>query len=344
MRTVHDTHLVLIRKYSEYKVAQLLDDLDRLGILDKLVAARKIIVKPNLCAGTLHGPDSGVITNPRVLCLVLKAIRVVNRSACVLVVESDSTGLGIGSEKFAFQDYYKLVEEFPEVHVVDVSRPPLQVFEWNGCYFKRGIVLSTAFANTDFFISLAKIKTHFITVVSGALKNQLGCLPDPDKEKYHPHLESVIVDVNKFLEPDLGILEGCPAMEGAGPVLGHPRDLNLLMLSGDVVALDATMASMIGFDPARIGVIRQAARAGIGLGRMDQISVEGTAVQLPMCRFRYIPWDQQFYVRCGLAIQRLGLAMGEFGHRVHLVQSTSWLIRKVFQRVWRCRWNPFRTH
>jgi uncharacterized protein (DUF362 family) len=258
----------------------------------------------------------------------------VNQNAPVLVIESESIGRVSALDKFRFQCYQSFVREFPAVELRDLSSSRCVVSDYNGLHFKNGLYLPALFWKEGFLISLAKVKTHTITGISGALKNMFGCLPDPDKAKYHPYLSSVIADVNRCLRPDLGILDACPALEGAGPVHGEPRELDLLMLSADLVALDATMARMMGFNPGGIDTVLKASGAGIGVWRSEQILIDSVTGALPTYDFRFISRDHRFYVAFGLLLQRIGLGMGDFGHRVHCIQGTSWLIRRLAQRVW----------
>jgi uncharacterized protein (DUF362 family) len=61
-------------------------------------------------------------------------------------------------------------------------------------------------------------------------------------------------------------------MEGDGPILGTPKPLGLLAVGLNPTALDATLARLAGFDPAKVPYLALAAgRLGpIGEGRIVQ--------------------------------------------------------------------------
>ena len=327
MRNHHQTS-VSIHHFSD-----LMATFESLGLAHHIKAADRIAVKPNLCAGTICLPPSGVVTNPQVLDMVVQALVGLNDHASVAIVESDSTGPGLAVDKFAHQGYPQRFSRYSQVRLVDLSRSPVSRYTCPGRYFRHGLVLPRIIREADLFVSVGKMKTHSNTVVTGILKNQFGCLPESDKEKYHPFLPEVIADINAVARPHLCILDAVPAMEGNGPVQGSPVDLDLLILGTDPVAVDSTMARMMGFDPERIPMLRVAQDAGIGTTRPDHIAIRG----LPMdsvCRpFRYISWERHAYVQLGFAIQRFGKRVQDFGHLVHCVEGTAWAARKLHKRM-----------
>lgn len=305
-----------------------------LGLSDRLSGARIIGIKPNLCAGSRCEPSSGVVTNPAILECVVEALRSENPHAQIVIMESDSVGGGYADLKFAFQGYNKLESKHRNVHTLNLSTTPIIPVPYRGLYFKESVVISNIFPQLDFFVSLGKMKTHAITLISGILKNQFGCLPDRDKNRYHPFLARVIPDVNRVITPDLCILEGMPALVGNGPVHGIPRALGVILLSNDPVAIDATLARIVGVEPSRVAHLKNAWK--IGLGSLD-VRVEtpfGTEADvscigplpMPSCQVR-------FFTTVGLWIQRLGYHISELGHQVHGISSASDLAAKLVRKI-----------
>ena len=100
--------------------------------------------------------------------------------------------------------------------------------------------------------------------LTGALKNQFGCLMEKNKAVYHPAIHEVIADVNQVFTPDLTLMDGIIAMAGYGPTDGIPQRLNLLFAGLDPVAVDALGAKIFGFDPQDIKYLKLASRKGLG--------------------------------------------------------------------------------
>jgi uncharacterized protein (DUF362 family) len=307
--------------------------LEAFGLYDSIVQSSSIVIKPNLCAGSLYSPDSAVVTNPRVLELVIRSLAKLNPKLSIHIVESDSIGLGLTPLKYEKQGYQKFADRFEQVHLVDLSRTSAAIYPCSGQYFKENMVLPKIVMERDLFISLGKMKTHTNTTISGVLKNQFGCLPDGDKDKYHPYLPSVIADVNSVIKPDLCVIEGCPAMEGKGPVNGSKVDLDLLIFGIDPVAVDATMTRIMGFNPERISTLRKSHARDLGKIKEQDIEIRGFQLNELKRPFKFISKEFQFYIWFGFALQRFGRKIYNLGHLMHYVESTFWGIKKIIKKL-----------
>lgn len=311
--------------------------LEEIGDLDRVQGAKTIIVKPNLCAGTLFGPESGVVSAFWSLESVLGFLRLLNPSSRIVVAESDSIGFGFAYAKMDRQGYERLVTRH-NVELYDLSRSRLSSFRpARPLRFFDGIWLSEVFASSDYFISLGKIKTHNMTTVSISMKNLFGCLPDSDKSKHHPWIDQTVVDIVQAIRPDLEIADSSPALEGNGPVHGKPVALDYILAGNDPVAVDAIGARALGFDPRGIGHIRLAEEAGVGRIEPDVLRLpEGVGLEdIVGRRVEYIGWQQRLLCRLGLRIQGWGQRLAALGHLLHLAPSFPFIASRAWRRAWR---------
>ena len=98
----------------------------------------------------------------------------------------------------------------------------------------------------------SSMKTHSITKISCALKNQFGCIPIKRKVQFHPHIDDVIVDANLAMKPNFSIIDGIIGLGGAqGPIWGPPIHSKTIIASPDTVC-----AKILGFHPNFIGHIK----------------------------------------------------------------------------------------
>jgi uncharacterized protein (DUF362 family) len=67
------------------------------------------------------------------------------------------------------------------------------------------------------------------------------------------------------VRPGLAIVDGVVGMEGDGPIMGRPKPAGLLVMGRNPVAVDATCARLMGFDPRRIDYL------AVASGRMGPI-------------------------------------------------------------------------
>lgn len=112
-------------------------------------------------------------------------------------------------------------------------------------------------------ITIPTLKTHNKTTVSGALKNQWGCL-ETLRHNFHPVLPQALVDINQVAGSKFAVMDGTIGLEGNGPKSGSPVEMNVLLASANLVGLDMTAARLMGFEPNKIPHIVLCAQHGIG--------------------------------------------------------------------------------
>ena len=94
------------------------------------------------------------------------------------------------------------------------------------------------------------------------------------------------MDINSVLKPSLTVIDGFFALEGPGPVSGHPVKMDLIIAGRDVVAVDATGCRVMGIDPSEIYHIRRAYEKGFGEMRQEAINVVGNRLEEGTRKFR----------------------------------------------------------
>lgn len=224
-----------------------------------------VIIKINMCDARM--PETGAITHPLFLDAVLKYLRTYYEDLNIFVVESDATV--VIADKFIHWLGYLPVLRKWNTEFINLSKQKIIERKINGRYFKH-FPIPEIFEKPNFFITLPKLKTNPLPTITCCLKNQFGCLPAPEKNIYHPHLDDVIADVNKAIRPDLCLVDGIMAMGGTwGPAFGVPIPLNAIICSRDPVAADAFGARQMGFNPWLIGHIRKSAFSGVGSMRYE---------------------------------------------------------------------------
>jgi uncharacterized protein (DUF362 family)/Pyruvate/2-oxoacid:ferredoxin oxidoreductase delta subunit len=104
----------------------------------------------------------------------------------------------------------------------------------------------------DKVINIPKIKTHMMTVYSGAVKNLFGIIPGSFKAEYHLRFEdtmdfsNLLIDLCLFAKPVLTIMDAVIGMEGYGPTNGNPKQVGLIIAGINPYELDIIAANAIG--------------------------------------------------------------------------------------------------
>jgi len=71
------------------------------------------------------------------------------------------------------------------------------------------------------------------------------------------------------------VMDGTIAGDGAGPRTMTPKTKNVILASGDSVAIDAIAAKLMGFEPLEIPYIRMCNERGLGIGDPSKIEIAG---------------------------------------------------------------------
>ena len=85
-------------------------------------------------------------------------------------------------------------------------------------------------------VTVPVMKTHNKTVITGAIKNQWGCLP-MFRHNYHLVLDAALADINAVVRPCFAMMDATVGLEGNSPKSGKPKVVNRMLASGDCVAL-----------------------------------------------------------------------------------------------------------
>jgi len=125
------------------------------------------------------------------------------------------------------------------------------------------------------------VSTHVLrTYEKGSiLKNLLGLIPDRKKVRFHKRLEETLLDLYKAVGGvDLAVLDGTYLCSGVAPSASR-TSMNVLVVGRDAVAVEAVGYALVGLDPEKIPVIKEAMKRGFGESRMDKIQVLGESFE-----------------------------------------------------------------
>ena len=247
--------------------------IDLLGGLEALFTPGiKLLLKPNILVG--DPPEKSVTTHPALLASISSLLLDKN----FRVTYGDSPGFGKmirAAQRSGIRQVFDKMgvppADFESVEYV--SHP-------EGVVLKK-IPLARGVLEADTIISVSKMKTHGFTRITGAVKNQFGCIPGLLKGEFHvkmpdiKNFSAVLHDINHFLKPGLFIMDGIVAMEGNGPRGGSSIKMNTLLFSRDPVALDLIFCKLIDLNPEFVPTIRYSSYGEAGIGYYDNIDLVG---------------------------------------------------------------------
>jgi len=144
--------------------------------------------------------------------------------------------------------------------------------------FPEGILIPKMYVGKS-ILHLPTVKTHGHSTTTGAVKNAFGGLLKEVRHYAHKYIHEVLVDLlymQRELHPGLFVvMDGTVCGNGAGPRTMLPEIRNIILASGDSLAIDAVAAKIMGFEPMDIPYIRMAHERGLGVGDLRQVEIAG---------------------------------------------------------------------
>ena len=144
--------------------------------------------------------------------------------------------------------------------------------------FPEGILIPKRLIGTN-VVHLPTVKTHVFTTITGAMKNAFGGLLFDKRHYCHASIHETLVDlltIQREIHAGIfAVVDGTFVGEGPGPRCMEVHERGLLLAGADQVAVDATLARLMGLDPFEIPFIRLAHEAGLGTADAKEITIQG---------------------------------------------------------------------
>jgi len=251
--------------------------------LDSFKGAR-VALKPNLLLPSK--PERAIITHPE----FFRAVAQVVSENGGLPVLMENPGISSLENIVKKSKYGKIVED-EGIEVGDVKEA--KILKYDGARVFKQIEISKSFFDVDIIINLPKFKTHGFTYFTGAVKNLFGVIPGLRKSRMHmkvPESDDFaewLLDLNSalvhgFEKPKqfLHIIDAITGMEGEGPgPSGTPREIGLVIMGQDPIAVDYVAVSVAGFDIKKVPTLVSGFKRDFGINSPDEIQIIGEKLE-----------------------------------------------------------------
>ncbi len=248
---------VLITKCDNYQPNQVEPAIEKCFELFTIKPGQKVLLKVNALMAA--DPEQAITTHPALVAAVIKKVKQLGGIPFV----GDSPGDSSANIEKVLQKcgFTGLGAEIANFHKesIEVKSKSNKVYR-----------IAKIIFDFDVIINLPKLKTHGMTLYTGAIKNLFGCVPGFGKSRYHFNSPKVsdfaknIVDFLEIIKPSFNIMDAVDGMEGKGPTVGDKRHLGAIIASTDAVALDAVATDCIGIKPLEVEIIKEAYQRGLG--------------------------------------------------------------------------------
>lgn len=236
----------------------------------------RILLKPNLLSA--DPPEKASTTH----FIVFKAVADILKSTGAELTYGDSPGFHT-PEAAARKN--RIAEAADELGIKLADFHKGEDVSYSAGIQNKKFHIAKGVLESDGIISLPKLKTHGFARMTGSIKNQFGCIPGPLKGEFHVRIPNandfakMLVDLNMLLKPRLYIMDGIIAMEGNGPRSGTPKNMKVLLMASDPVALDAVVCRIINLNPEYVPTIKYGYEAGLGVYKEKDIELLGDNIE-----------------------------------------------------------------
>ncbi|AKB19521.1 MULTISPECIES: DUF362 domain-containing protein [unclassified Methanosarcina] len=273
-----NTRVSIVRcpDYSHVKGA-IKEALALIGGLESVISpGNRVLLKPNVLA--IRTPEDAVTTHPAVVSAMCELVL----EAGGIPVIGDGSGISkpgytTTSEAFRASGIEGVASAFGAELINFETSGYTEVSVPNARYFPR-LYIAKAVLEADVVISLPKLKTHELTLYTGAVKNFFGVVPQKIRKQahaleYRDRFGHAVVDIYSIAKPHLAVMDGVIGMEGNGPSNGTPVFAGVVMASYDCVALDIVASELIGIDPLKVPTSKAALSRGFGAEHPEVVGI-----------------------------------------------------------------------
>jgi len=246
-----------------------------LGGMERFVrSGNDVIIKPNICVD-FRGYEWGATTNPWVVGALVK-----------LAFEAGASRVRVMDQtwKRNMTKSYRVsgIQEQVEAAGGEMEWMPLEKFIPTPA--PLGVELTSfdiyeEILKTDVLINVPVAKHHMNAKLTLSMKNLMGVIGD--RPVIHKNFGQRIADLASAITPTLNVMDAVRVMKKNGPMGFFKRDthkMDMLMVSTDMVALDAYTTRLFDMQPEDLDYVVRAAE--MGLGRMDVENLQIVEIDL----------------------------------------------------------------
>ncbi|MCX7590554.1 MAG: DUF362 domain-containing protein [Kiritimatiellae bacterium] len=230
-----------------------------------------VLLKPNMLSA--RTPAQAVTTHPQVVRALIRIVKACGGRPVV----GDSPANVMRIEEVWERTGIAAVCAAEHVPLVKFESAGARSFQTNGFSF----AIAKPVLEADAIINIPKVKTHVLTILTGAVKNMYGTVPGFLKTSLHKEFPSparfgaLLAEIYGATKPHLNVADGIVGMEGDGPSGGKPIPLRFLMASDDGVALDTTLCGLLGINQNLVPCFAPLRNRHLGETEPQRIEVRG---------------------------------------------------------------------
>jgi len=253
------------KNYDREKIKQIIYEIfSSQKFLNRLNNLGSVLLKPNLLGPYL--PEKGVTTHPEFIAALIEILK----DYKIKISLMDNPGGTVSYKKVLHDTGMEDLSKKYDIEILHSAISGIRKFKKSTSDdFIENIeyIISKPFVECEAIINLPKMKTHTLTLFTGAIKNCYGVVPGLAKSNYHriapnpTEFAKIVVDIYKIVKDKIvfNLMDGIVGMDGDGPSSGDAKNFGVILGSTDAVALDFCASRIMGYNPKKIPTIKFAA-------------------------------------------------------------------------------------
>ena len=216
---------------------------------------KKIALKPNLVVA--RESSSGATTHKELLAGVIEYLQ---EHGFKNITIMEGSWVGDNTQSAFTAAGYRQVSQRYNVPLVDLQRDTYSEYDAKG----MKVCICDKAMEVDYMINMPVLKGHCQTVVTCALKNNKGVMPNKEKRRFHTMgLHKPIAHLNTVCRNDFILVDNiCGDLDFEEG--GNPVTMNRVLGFKDPVLCDSYVCDCMGYTVDDIPYIRMAADLGVG--------------------------------------------------------------------------------
>ncbi|MDR3248172.1 MAG: DUF362 domain-containing protein [Treponema sp.] len=218
---------------------------------------KRVGLKPNLVVA--RPAEGGATTHPEIAAGLINYLKKIGFANIVIL---EGSWVGDNTQDAFHVCGYRDLAKATGVELIDTQLDSAKPYDCKG----MKIEICDSARAVDFMINLPVMKGHCQTLLTCALKNNKGIMPDKEKRRFHSlGLHKPIAHLNTVARNDFIVVDGiCGDLDFEEG--GNPVPAGRMFAARDPVLCDAWAAAQMGYETADIPYIGLAEKLGVGVG------------------------------------------------------------------------------
>lgn len=274
-------YLAACDNYDYTKIKASIDTIFQELDLDCLIKpGMKVTIKPNLLMKSK--PEAAIITHPLITAAV--GTRIKELGGHVTIAESSGGLYNASTLKTIYSGcgYEAMAKKFGLELNYDPGYSVMEAPHGLRC---KSFNILNPLVDADLIVDIAKLKSHCLTGMSGAVKNMFGSVPGLMKPEFHcrfPEKDDfgiMLVDLCETVRPRIVIVDAIDAMEGNGPSGGKARHVGAILGGSSPYSVDLVGAKIMNMDPMEIYMMKSAINRGLCPDSYTKLELLGAPIE-----------------------------------------------------------------